>query len=155
MQHGLLLIALAPALAYGARDCVAPPAALFKLKAYLSYESSINTGSHGERQFSFVLADDEALFLQHEVPPNFDATKRLVYVFREGRPLLGTSCPANSGWIQCAQSQFENFARHPDANAPVLPATRSCDLRITIPKWRPSPNDAYKKGSHRRCFKNF
>jgi hypothetical protein len=142
----VLLIALVPGFASGAPGCAPPTDALAKLKAYLSYESGVGFGRPGAKRFSFAAADGDALFLQHEVPQYYDETQRFIYFFRKGSPLLVAGCPANAQWMRCAERAFRDSIHEP-ANTPEPPAGPTCELSVTVPEWRPSPDSPFKRGN--------
>ena len=54
MNRDAWLLFLVPALISAAPDCSVPPGAVTKLKAYLSYQSSVGLRSPGEQKFSFA-----------------------------------------------------------------------------------------------------
>lgn len=144
MKRMLLLIASLPALVRGTQ-CTASPTALARLTSYLSYESTVGRITTGQHRFGFATTDAEDLFLQYEIPARFDQSSRLAYVVAKGKRMFVTPCPADSKWTQCAQESFQSFYGRESPNQRILPVERTCDLFVTVPKWRPSPNDAQKK----------
>lgn len=143
MYRTVLLVGLLPVPAYGAGECAAPQDALAKLEGYLTYMSSRGLWSPGAKRFSFAQADGDALFLQRELPQRFDEKLRLVYVFRKGSHLMVNSCPNNPQWTECAEKDFQDFI-HAPANTPKPRIGPTCDLTVTVPQWRPSPNSPLK-----------
>ena len=144
MDRTLLLVGLLPILAYGADECAAPPDALAKLKAYLSYETRGRLWGPGTKRFSLAEADGTALFLQYEVPKYYDETQGFVYAFRKGSRLLVAGCPNNPQWTKCAENDFREFIHQPP-RTPERPIGPTCDLSITVPEWRPSPDSPLKR----------
>ncbi|MGA2712490.1 MAG: hypothetical protein ABSG41_05230 [Bryobacteraceae bacterium] len=144
MKRSCLLFGLAPVLLYGATDCVAPPAAAGKLKAYLSYHNPRG----GVMRFSFASIGGHALFRRYGVPQHFDPAQPLVYTYREGISVTVDSCPFDS-WMQCGEERLEERARAQGlsdrAAGQSTEVERSCDLSITIPVWRPSPDSPLKR----------
>jgi hypothetical protein len=144
MLNILLLIAIIQVFAYGAPDCTPPPDAVAKLRGYLSYMSREGLWSPGAKHFSLAEADGDALFLQHEVPQHFDETQRFVYAFRKGNRLLAAGCPADPEWTKCAEKDFRELIHEP-ASSLQGPVGAACDLTITVPAWRPSPDSPFKR----------
>lgn len=141
MKRPCLLFGLAASLLYGAGGCVAPVAAVTKLKAYLSYQNPRG----GMLRFSFAQIGGDVLFRRYGVPKYFDPAQPLVYSYREGAGVRVDSCPADS-WMQCAENRLEERARAQGLSSHTDGRTgRNCHLSITFPAWRPSPDTPLKR----------
>jgi hypothetical protein len=144
MKRFCLLFGLAPVFLYGASDCVAPPATVSKLKAYLTYQNRMG----GVMRFSFTQIGADALFRRYGVPKYFDPAQPLVYTYQEGVGVTVDSCPVDS-WMQCGEKRLEERARaqrlSSQADGQRAGVGQSCDLSIAFPAWRPSPDSPLKR----------
>ena len=144
MRRDLVLLMLVPLMSSGSQNCEAPPDAIAKLKAYLSYESSAGSGRSGEGTFSVAASGSDTLFLQHRVPPGHEPDRRVVYVFRPGSPIFATECPVNARWTECAEHDFR-VAMH-EVNAEARHSFGpTCELQVAVPEWHPTPDGNRKR----------
>jgi len=144
MIRQVIILAFASASAYGAQ-CTPPPPVLDRLSGYLSYEGTLGFITNGQNKFSFASAGDKELFLQYGTSRYVSGAMRRVYVVTYGKPVFATPCPPGSNWARCALDSFQGFYGQKGAGTRAIPVGRTCDLFITVPRWRPSPNDATKR----------
>jgi hypothetical protein len=149
MKRAFVLISLLPVVLWGNETCVAPPEALSKLKGYFTYELMSNREHPVVLKFTYGAVGSDAVFRRSDVPKPYDPSRSFVYVYREGQPILTTSCRADSSWSQCAEESVAFIAtsvmpQTPTTN-PNLPIKGGCDLSMTVEAWRPSPDNATKR----------
>jgi hypothetical protein len=143
MRYALFSITLVPGVMFGASKCAPPAGAVTKLKAYLSYESSVGAGNSGVESFSFAMAGKDALFLQNKPPQYYNEAQRPVYIFRKGSPLFASVCPIGALWATCAETRFRESVHEPTNTIERLGP--ECDFEVIIPEWHSSPGSPFKK----------
>jgi len=143
MYRPLLLGILCRVLLFGNDSCPAPPDAITKLAAYLSFGTRDGRWTPGMKSFAFAQVQDDALFLQHELPKYFDPSRRPVYAFRKGSRIFTATCPNNSQWPKCVEEYYRKFL-HAPPNPAERPVPTSCELSVAVPKWRASPDSPLK-----------
>src|SRR5262249_32740828 len=72
--------------------------------------------------------------------------QRAVYIWRLGQALDSTSCPPDN-WVDCAIEYIRENRKpgEPDDNKGSHGPSKPCELVLTIPAWRPAPNERREK----------
>jgi hypothetical protein len=155
MRRQALFLALLLGLrSRGVAQCPPLGPAVAELKAYLTYENGLGANKPKSESFSVLKIGDRVFFRLTRRPPEFARGDRPVYVYDPPERMRGSlTCPADATWVNCVGDWVRNpqgssavvtgdQKRHYSGEAPKEP---TCEFRLEIPEWKPSPDDAEKK----------
>jgi hypothetical protein len=136
-----------------AAQCSPPKAAVAELKAYLTYENGLGANKPRSETFSVLEIGNRVFFRLNRRLPDFASGDRPVYVYDPAERTRGSlTCPANATWVNCVG----DWVRNPQGSSEVVtggqkphysgeaPKGPTCEFRLQIPEWKPSPDDQEK-----------
>ena len=136
-----------------AAQCSPPKAAMAELKAYLKYENGLGAKKPRSEKFLALKIGNRVFFRLNRRQLEFAPGDRPVYVYDPPERMRGSlTCPANATCVNCVG----DWVRNPQGSSEVVtgdqkphyrgeaPKEPTCEFRLDIPEWKPSPDDEEK-----------